>query len=206
MGSSKKKRREKKRAAPEVVSRGEAGSWYAAKRPALRFLLIVGGFMLLFYAIFYTSPQDSPGVHAAIEAYLGIYASVAGFVFDTFGFDVRVSSTMISLEGRAVKVVRGCDAMEPIALYIAAVIAVEAGNVRSKLIGLAVGVSVLVLANLLRIIALTYINVRFSSFFDTAHLTVGQTLFILFTLSLWFAWVVWASREGKEPDDAGAAD
>lgn len=187
----------------------------AAKGPALRFLLIAGGFMLFFYGFFYTSPEDNPGLNNAINAYLGAYASVAGFLLDVMGFDIAVEGQNIFMESKPVKVVRGCDAMEPIAMFIAAILAVNVGSWRSKLIGLGAGIGILVFANLLRIMALTYISVRFPSFFDTAHLSVGQTLFILLTLSVWFAWAIWASKQEakeeaqetpKEPPDALAAD
>ena len=216
MGSKKKKDRRLAKAqgkgpqpnAPEPAPQAES-SFMAAKGPALRFLLIAGGFMAFFYGFFYTPPEDNPGLNKAITAYLAGYASAAGFLLDLMGFDIRVVDQLIFFEGKPVRVVRGCDAMEPIAMFIAAVLAVQVGNWRSKLIGLGVGIGLLIFANLLRIMALTYIRVRFPDFFDTAHLSVGQTLYILLTLSLWFAWVVWASKEDEkqasgpqEPGDA----
>jgi exosortase/archaeosortase family protein len=86
--------------------------------------------------------------------------------------------------------------MEPIALFVAAVIAVQV-SLMSKLIGLVVGVPLLVLVNLVRIIALTIVSVRFSERFETAHVTVGQTVFIVCTLCVWFAWVTWATRKRR---------
>jgi len=218
MGSKKKKDRRLARAqeqggaqpsAPPGTGTGvEESSFAAAKGPALRFLLIAGGFMAFFYGFFYTPPEDNPGLNELITAYLSGYASAGGFLLGLLGFDVSVVDQRIFFEGVPVRVVRGCDAMEPIAMFIAAILAVQVGSWRSKLIGLGVGVGLLVFANLLRIMALTYIRVRFPDFFDTAHLSVGQTLFILLTLSLWFAWAVWASRQEQKAEgseEAGGA-
>jgi exosortase/archaeosortase family protein len=182
--------------------------WRQAKGPALRFVLICGGLMLLFYGVFYTSPQESPRLHGFVSAYLGVYATVAGAILDLFGFDNQVLGTTIRIGGGSVSVARGCDAMEPIAFYCAAVVAIQVG-LRAKLVGLVAGVSILVLINLGRIIALTVVRMKFPEQFETAHVTVGQTLFVVCTLCLWFLWVNWATRvedsHGKEPDAAAPA-
>lgn len=176
----------------------ERGSWLRAKGPALRFVGISTLFMLVFYGVFYTAPEDSPALHAFIKGYLGAYASAAKTVLELVGFDARVRGTTLILGNRAVEVARGCDAMEPIAFYVAAVIAVHVPW-RAKLLGVLAGVPILVLLNLLRIITLAVVSVRFPAQFETAHVTVGQTVFILCTLALWFGWVMRASRGRKAP-------
>ena len=215
MGRNRKRRRSEQRAASRAEAkapRQEAqqepeaqGSWYHAKSPALRFILITGGFMFLFYAFFYSSPEDNPTLDKLIRGYLGTYASASGAILDVVGFDARSVGTAVFVDERRVEVVRGCDAMEPIALFIAAVLAVQV-SWRAKLIGLA-GVFVLVFINLLRIMALTIVSAKFPDLFESAHLTVGQTVFVVCTLALWFGWVTWASKEGegKEPDAASPA-
>jgi len=202
MASNRQERRAAQRA--ERAAAREAPATPGARRPALRFLLISAGFMLLFYGVFYTSPEESPALDAFIRGYLGVYASISGAVLSLFGFDVSVSGTTIFLNGAAIEVARGCDAMEPIALFVAAVLAVQV-DLRSKLLGLGLGVPLLMLLNLVRIIALTLIHLKFPAQFDTAHLTVGQALFIIATLSLWFLWVTHASRK-RPASDAPPAD
>lgn len=178
--------------------------WSSAKGPALRFVLIAALSMLAFYAVFYTSPEESPGVHAAIERYLALYARAAGALLSLAGFDVRIEASRILLDGKPVEVVRGCDAMEPIALFVAAVLAFQVAWTR-KLVGLFVGVSALVLLNLVRIVLLSLVDLKYPAAFETAHLTVGQTVFIVCTLCLWFAWAIWATRR-ESASDAAALD
>jgi len=183
-------------ARPEPATPATRESWLRAKGPALRFVLISAGFMLFFYGVFYTSPEDSPRIDALVRAYLNTYAVAARAVLHVLGFDASVLGSTILVDKRGVDVVRGCDAMEPIALYVAAVIAIQVPW-RAKLAGLVIGVPVLVLVNLVRIVALTIVSVKFHEQFDTAHLTVGQTLYVVCTLALWFAWVAWATRERR---------
>jgi exosortase/archaeosortase family protein len=178
---------------PASEGRADAPSWREAKGPALRFVLICGGLMLAFYGVFYTSPEDAPGVHAFIRGYLSLYASAAGAVLDVLGYDVKVVGTAVKVDRGLVEVARGCDAMEPIAFFCAAVLAIQVGW-RAKGIGLAAGVALLVLANLLRIIALTLVSMKWPERFETFHVTVGQTAYVMLTLCLWFAWVHWATR------------
>lgn len=173
---------------------GEAGpGWIRAKGPALRFVLVSAGLMLLFYGVFYTSPEDSPTLNGFIRGYLGAYASAAGFVLDLFGAEARAEGTTLYLGTKAVEVVRGCDAMEPIAFYVAAVIALQTPW-RAKLVGLLAGVPLLVLLNLVRILLLALISAKAPELFETAHIVVGQTVFVLCTLCLWFVWALRATR------------
>jgi exosortase/archaeosortase family protein len=191
MGKKSREERSARAGAPEA---GEAKpDWVRAKGPALRFVLVSAALMLLFYGVFYTSPEDSPTLNAFIRAYLGAYATTAGFVLDLFGADARAEGTTIWLGAKAVEVVRGCDAMEPIAFYVAAVIAIQT-SLRSKLVGLLAGVPLLVLLNLVRIIALSVVSAHYPEHFETAHIVVGQTAFIVGTVCLWFVWVIRATR------------
>jgi exosortase/archaeosortase family protein len=131
-----------------------------------------------------------------MRRYLGVYASAAAAVLDLLGFDTTVHETTIFLGERAVSVARGCDALEPIALYMAAVLALQV-SWRSKLVGILGGVTLLVLLNLLRIMVLTIVSARHSDHFETAHLTIGQTIYIVCALIIWFLWALWASRSRK---------
>ncbi|NOT29392.1 MAG: archaeosortase/exosortase family protein [Planctomycetes bacterium] len=198
MGRNSNKRRAE-RPGEERGSRNETGAqgtpgWILAKGPALRFVLISGGLMLLFYGVFYTSPENSPALNAFIHSYLGVYAQAGAFVLDLFGLEASAQGTTLFLGSKSVEVVRGCDAMEPIAFFVAAVIAMQV-SLRSKLAGLFAGVPLLVLLNLVRILALSLVSAKLPQYFEMAHVAVGQTVFVLCTLCLWFVWALRATRE-----------
>ncbi|HEX6883088.1 MAG TPA: exosortase/archaeosortase family protein [Planctomycetota bacterium] len=204
MGRQKKSRREARAAegpgpgpgAPAAAGEAPEGL-RAAKGPALRFVLVVAALMALFYGVFYTSPEENPGIDRLIRAYLGVYASAGAFLFDLVGLEAQARGTTLFVDAKAVEVVRGCDAMEPIAFFVAAVVALQV-PLRAKLIGLGAGVPLLMLLNLLRIMALALISARMPQVFETAHITVGQTVFVVCTLCLWFAWALRATRVETE--------
>ena len=58
--------------------------------------------------------------------------------------------------------------------------------------------------SLASIMVLSVISSKFPDSFETAHLTVGQTVFVVVTLALWFGWMTWASRDPGESDAAPA--
>jgi hypothetical protein len=122
MGRNKKKRRAEARdassaeRAPAAPSPNATGAWGASKGPALRFVLISAALMLLFYGVFYTSPEESPALDAFIRGYLGAYASAAAVVLDLFGLDASARGTTLFLGTRAVEIItplnepeRGCQ-------------------------------------------------------------------------------------------------
>jgi len=215
MGKNKKRRRAERRSdartnpapkGPSDAGGSDAGrgAWLHAKSPALRFVVITGALMALFYWVFYTPPEESPALDAFIRTYLHGYAVGAAFLLDLFGFNAKADGTTVFLDFLPVEVVRGCDAMEPIALYVAAVIAVPM-SWREKLVGVFGGVAALAAINTIRIAILSYVSSKHQEFFETAHLTIAQTVFILCTVSLWVLWAMWASaREGRRSDDAAA--
>lgn len=206
MGKNSKRRRAQERSqadAPAAQPSRPSGpsstdeSWFSAKSPALRFVVITGVLMALFYGVFYTPPEESPRLDGFIRTYLSVYAWGASLLLSLFGFEASADGTRVFLDYLPVEVVRGCDAMEPIALYLAAVVAVQM-SWRSKLVGLFGGLAILGAINTVRIAILTYVSAKHPQAFETVHLTVAQTAFILCTVSLWVLWAVWATaRDAK---------
>lgn len=166
-------------------------SWYAANRSDLRFLLIFGLCLVLYYVLTLTPPVRQ----GFFPAYLRLNAIVSGAILNAFGEEVRVDDqTMISVEGPSIKIERGCDAVEPSALFVSAVLASPV-SLLSRLAAAGVGTVLLMLLNLVRIITLYLVRVYYASAFETMHLDVWQALFILFAL---FLWAMWASRAARK--------
>jgi exosortase family protein XrtM len=102
---------------------------------------------------------------------------------------------MISSPRGAVEVKRGCDAVEPLVLFCAAVIAFPV-SLRRKISGIALGTVVLLVLNLLRIVTLYFVSVHAPRFFELMHVEVWQALFIFLALGLW---AIWALRSVRAP-------
>lgn len=191
-GDRGKSGRARRRGSRESVSDAKPRSGLAAKRPVLRFVAIFGLLMAVFYCVFYTPPAQAPGLDRVFEWHLTRYAEASGALLNVLGYGVTVTGTRIHAARFAVEVVRGCDGMEAMAMFVAAVLAFPA-RFKAKMWGIGIGVPALALLNLVRIVSLYVIGVHFHSIFETAHLGVWQTVFILATIVLWFVWALRAT-------------
>ncbi|MCK4343609.1 MAG: archaeosortase/exosortase family protein [Phycisphaerae bacterium] len=176
-----------------------ARSWIAAKLPILRFVLIFGVLMGLFYAVFYRAlTPDSAGA-GALTWQLDAYAWAAGAVLELFGEEITVTGQVIRSPVFSLRIVRGCDAMEVTALFVCAALALPVPAWR-RLAGAAGGILALAIINLVRIVSLYYVGVHCShDTFDTMHFGVWQALIVVSAILLWVTWAWWATRSWKVP-------
>lgn len=163
--------------------------WVGSKRPVFIF---VGVFVLLmgvFYAVTFL-PFVNKGVMQWLQE-TNARASVA--VLNIFGEGAKAIDTNITSSRYSVNIKHGCDAIEPIALFVAAVLAFPA-PLRTKWPGLLIGTLVLTALNIVRIISLFYVGIHWQSAFDTMHEDVWQPAFIVFSLFFWVVWALWATK------------
>jgi exosortase/archaeosortase family protein len=137
--------------------------------------------MALFYGLVH-SPRNEGTL---FEPYLSGVASITGGLLRV---DKTVGSPRFSFT-----IVRGCDAIEPTAIFIAAVIASPIPFL-PKLLGALMGTIGLFILNLARLVGLFYVGERFPSAFEFVHEDIGQFLFVLIAVALWAMWGLWAKR------------
>lgn len=125
-----------------------------------------------------------------IEPFTGGIAKVSGATLDLLGQDVRMEGTVIRGRRFAVNIRNGCNGVEAMLIFLAAVLAFPAPW-RARLLGLALGVVAIQAVNLVRVVALYLTGAYFPSWFDASHTVVWQTVVILFSVLLW---IVWANR------------
>jgi len=128
-------------------------------------------------------------------------ARMSAAVLNLFGEGATATGTTVSSPRYTVDIHHGCDAIEPSALFIAAVLAFPS-RLLPKLPGLLFGTVVLSMINLFRITTLFYVGMRWPGLFEFMHEDVWQSLFVLFALVLWVLWAWWATRlpSRAEPD------
>ncbi len=167
--------------------RGRRKSWYATHGRDLRFLAVFAMLMGGYYFATTTSVVKDDFIPWFLEQ----NATVSAVVLHTFGYEdmKQRGNALVSSRG-AVSVERGCDALDPCALFVAAVLSTPA-PVLSKLLSALGGACILVVLNLVRIITLFLTAVHWRSAFDVMHLEVWQALFIILAIVLWMVWASW---------------
>jgi exosortase/archaeosortase family protein len=178
---------------------GKLLAWYHAKGPVLMFVLGVAGLMSVYYAATLTPLFQN----RLFPACMRFDAAVAGVLLNMLGQTVRVHDATIFAKGFAVDVRRGCDAIDPLALFVSAVLAFP-GPLRRKLPGAMVGALVLLSINVVRIVTLFLTGVYYPRAFPAVHADVWQIMFILLTVVLWAIWIRWAMRRTEPgPNNVG---
>ena len=163
--------------------------WFAGRGRAFKAMLIFGGLMGLFYGFIHTPSANSE----TFAPYLGIIARICGVLLNFIGQDSAVVGSTITAAGFPVQIVRGCDGLEPIAAFVAAVVASPV-SLRAKVPGIVIGGLCLWLINLGRIISLVLIGIHFPKAFDAMHQEVWQAAFIVLAIGFWAIWVQRVTR------------
>lgn len=94
----------------------------------------------------------------------------------------------------SVRIVQGCNAMEPIALFICAVLAFPS-RLGRKIPAILIGSLCLAILNFVRIVTLFLIGTYVPGLFHVMHVDVWQGIFVLLALTLWLLWLPWAMRD-----------
>jgi len=152
-------------------------------------MVVFAVLMGLFYGFVHTPANET----TAFRPYLAFIARVMGGILSLAGYEASVSETVISTPQFSLEIVRGCDAIEPAAMYMAAVLASPVG-VWPKLPGILIGTAAIMLINLLRIVSLFFVGVYYPDAFDILHEDVWQAVFVVLALGFWAIWVQWATR------------
>lgn len=122
-----------------------------------------------------------------IEPFTAGIAKVSGVTLGLLGHDVTMRGTIIQTPDFAVNIRNGCNGVEAMLIFLAAVLAFPAPW-GSRLAGLALGILAIQLVNLIRVVALFLTGVYFPRLFDASHTVIWQTVVILFSVLLWLFW------------------
>ena len=115
-------------------------------------------------------------------------ATWTSFALGLIGVETTVRGTILASSNFAVNVVAECTAVGPLVLYIGAVAAYPA-TMKARGIGVALGLVVLTVINVVRIMSLFMLGAAYPQYLEIAHLLVWQTAIILLAIVLWLLWV-----------------
>jgi exosortase H (IPTLxxWG-CTERM-specific) len=160
------------------------------------------GLFAVLMAVFYAATFIPFLNERALPGLQRVNARASAAILNVFGENASALDTTInSPRPYSVNIAHGCDAIEPAALFAAAVLAFPVAF-RRKLIGLFIGVGTILVLNLVRIVSLYYTGVFWSSAFETMHIDVWQPAFVLLSLFFWVVWALWATKPATRTADA----
>ncbi len=172
------------RTPPQTPSR--ALRFFRAHRQEITFLTV---FVLILGVGFTLLSLDLINDRLVVPFTAGV-ARVSGATLDLLGQDVTMEDTVIRSSRFAVNIENGCNGVETMIIFLAAVLAFPA-SWKARAVGLALGLLAIQLVNLVRVVALFLTGVYFPDFFDSSHTVVWQTVVILCGV---FLWIFWANR------------
>lgn len=166
-------------------------------RREILFLVKFLGLLALFFLVVAPRPMND----AVVEPFTAAVAHAGGFACRLFGEKTVMVGTTIASPRFSVNIRNGCNGLETIFIFTAAVLAFPA-RWKVRLLGLAGGFVAIQLINLVRIVSLFYIGIFWPKLFEQSHIVVWQGIVILFGVVLW---IVWADRFALKPRPAGPA-
>jgi exosortase H (IPTLxxWG-CTERM-specific) len=175
-----------KKAAPPKAPAAEGVPFWRRNRRELTFLIL---FIVLLGGGFTLISLNWVNDHV-IEPFTAGIARASGAALNLLGQQVTMTGTVIRGPRFAVNIRNGCNGVEAMLIFLAAVLAFPA-SWKSRLAGLALGILAIQVINLIRVVALFLTGVYFPKIFDSSHTVIWQTIVILFGVLLW---IFWANR------------
>lgn len=166
-------------------------SGHKLNTPTLRFLVLFLAILAGYYVLTLSFWVDRCFIYPTLE----LTAGAASWLMNLAGQGTAVQGVTIQGSDFAVRIQRGCDPLEPVILFAAAVIAFRAPR-RKKVLGILLGGLLLFVLNLARILSLCWTTRNHPRWFETVHQEWWPALFIISSLVLWIAWIHWA-RESR---------
>jgi len=161
-----------------------AGKYWIPKY-ILLFLVI---FSLLYYL--FVSNFDSLLPYFALLTH-SVYGLLSVF-YDGFSWE----GNFLRHPGFTFEITRGCDGLTSLILLLAAIVPFPV-SFKSKIIGLAIGVPILLGFNYLRILTLALTKMHFPGHFQTMHVQILQPAMVLVTFAVFVVWLMIYVRQSR---------
>jgi exosortase H (IPTLxxWG-CTERM-specific) len=153
-----------------------------SNKDALGFTLFACVLSIIFLSVYLSLPRNLLHPFEAITAN-SVYA-----VLRVIGFNVSRYGNIVSGNSYSIKVIDECLGIEILVLSAAFVLAFPAPW-KKKLIAGAIGLPVLLMANVLRMVILFLICSYQRNWFEYAHLYLGQFMMLIIVVSLFLIWL-----------------
>lgn len=163
--------------------------WYKS-HPVIFFVGLFALQMLVFYFLFYNNWV----IDHLITPFVNIYAKTSSALLNIFGYHTTATGDALTSQQFSVVIKRGCDALEPMALFVSGLVAFPS-TIKKKAVGLSLGLFALFLLNIIRICTLFITGIKSPKLFDIMHEEVWQVIFIIIAIVMWYFWLLWSMRK-----------
>ena len=165
---------------------------WRSQHPFLVIASLIALQIIVFYII-YWMPSMEKNVFVPL---VNFYAQLSSKALNIFGYQTSVLYDTIKSAQFSVSIRKGCDALEPMALIVAGILAFPA-LVKQKVSGIVIGLLFLFLLNIVRITTLFLTGIYRPQSFEAMHIEIWQILFIIAGVGYWFLWIRWAVSKVK---------
>ena len=159
------------------------------RMPIIYFVLKLGAVMVAYFWIYNQTFFDAVNL-PVVKA----YAWIGSKLLNIFGQATTFTDTFIANDLFSMDISKGCDAITPTVLFMAAVLAFPM-PFKWKIPALLIAPPALALLNVIRILSLFLIGAYAPSMFEFAHIELWQVLFIVVCFIGWVYWLIWANKK-----------
>jgi len=154
--------------------------------PAYRFVFL---FLVYLAVVAVAYPLITNELYFIVEGMMVVTAQIDGFILAIFSSSAHASGKLLTFGNFPVKIIEECTGIYEILIFLAAVMAFPT-SLKKKGIGLAFGIPLMYLFNLVRILVLVIVGRYHYEVFDFMHLYFWQVTLILMITSVWVLWIL----------------
>lgn len=167
------------------INRNPQGFFKGKNWQIIRFGILFVVLTALIFRFFISEFSDE----GRFSGYLNVgLAYGASLLLKLLGWDVKATGSAIMGDDLGIEIVGACNGMIVCIMYIAAVLAYPC-KIKDKAIGIALGIFVIEVVNIIRIVCLIYVIRYFPASFETYHIYVAESVIIAIGVVLWLFWV-----------------
>lgn len=172
----------------KTTSGGRRSAWQENK-PVIRFVFLFLVVLIILQVLYYefivhTSP---------FGVYLGISGRIAAFLLGIIGQETTTAGDRLTSAGFTISIRAGCDGLQAIGILVTAVVLFPSHHGK-KLAGIAIGLVLLVILNIIRIGSLVWFGVHFHALFEAIHLHIWPSFMTFCSLVFFVIWAVWVTQ------------
>ena len=161
-----------------------------------RFILLYILYMIIAFIL-----VDYAPVRQALQLdayYTGVVVDISTWLIRLIGIEVTAQGAFLHLQSAIMEVKFGCNGLEAILLYVAAVLAFPA-SWRERVIGIVVGSTVLQILNIMRIAWLAWVLEYQRGMFAIMHEYITQSIMIALAFIIFIIYLQKVGIEQSEP-------